>query len=266
MMIRRHENPVAFKAGVLALAVHAVLIAAMLISFSWKNTQPMSIAEVELWDALPVEEVVKSQPRPVPVIKEEPKVEPKKEPPKIEEPKPELKEEPKADIQLEKKQKDDELRKKQAELEKIKKQALLEEKLEKEKLNKEKQKEEALRKLQEELLADDTKAPKSAASAKTTQASAGEVDKYKAMIQAKIQRNVNKSLCGDGKPELSFDITLMPTGEVQGSPKLVKSSNMSACDDAVERAILQSQPLPLPADVNLRAQFRNIRLIFHPNE
>ncbi|HSI37774.1 MAG TPA: cell envelope integrity protein TolA [Methylotenera sp.] len=275
MMIRRHENPVAFKAGVLALAVHAVLIAAMLISFSWKNTQPMSIAEVELWNALPVEEVaVKSQPRPVPVIKEEPKVEPPKIEPK-EEPKPEVKEEPKADIQLEKKQKlekeqkEDELRKKQAELEKIKKQALLEEKLEKEKLSKEKQKEEALRKLQEELLADDTKAPKSATNAKTTQASAasaGEVDKYKAMIQAKIQRNVNKSLCGDGKPELVFEITVMPTGEVQGNPKLVKSSSIGACDDAVERAILQSQPLPLPADVNLRAQFRNITLKFHPNE
>lgn len=257
MMIRSHENPVAFKAAVLALAVHAVLIAAMLISFSWKNTQPMSIAEVELWDTLPVEVVVKPPPKPVPepVIKEEPKIEPKIEP------KPEVKEEPKADIQLEKKQKEDELRKKQAELEKIKKQALLEEKL-----IKEKNKQEALRKLQEELLADDTKAPKSAANVKTTQASAGEIDKYKAMIQSKIQRNVNKSLCGDGKPELVFEITLMPTGEVQGTPELVKSSSISACDDAVERAILQSQPLPLPADVNLRAQFRNITLKFYPNE
>jgi colicin import membrane protein len=267
MMIRRHENPVAFKAGVLALAVHAILIAAMLISFSWKSTQPMSIAEVELWDALPIEEVVVKplpKPLPEPLIKEEPKVEPKIEP------KPEIKDEPKADIELEKKLKEDEKHKKQAELDKIKKQALLEEKLEKEKLVKEKQKDEALRKLQEELLADDTKTAKPATAntkaSQTSSASAGEVDKYKAMIQAKIQRNVNKSLCGDGKPELSFDITLMPTGEVQGSPKLVKSSNMSACDDAVERAILQSQPLPLPADVNLRAQFRNIRLIFHPNE
>lgn len=266
MMIRRHENPVAFKAGALSLAVHVVLIAAMLISFSWKSTQPMSIAEVELWDTLPVEEVViKPPPKPVPepVIKEEPKPEPKVEP------KPEIKEEPKADIELEKKQKEDERLKKQAELEKIKKQALLEEKLEKEKVSKEKQKQEALRKLQEELLADDAKTDKSATNTKKAQASAasaGEVDKYKAMIQAKIQRNVNKSLCGDGKPELVFEITLMPTGDVQGSPKLIKSSSMSACDDAVERAILQSQPLPLPPDANLRAQFRNITLKFHPND
>lgn len=267
MMIRQHENPIAFKAGLLAFAVHAVLIAAMLISFSWKNTQPISIAEVELWDTLPVDEVaIKPPPKPVPepVVKEEPKVEPKIEP------KPDVKEEPKADIELEKKLKEDEKRKKQAELEKIKKQALLEEKLEKEKLSKEKQKHEALRKLQEELLADDTKTAKSAnANAKAAQAStasAGEVDKYKAMIQAKIQRNVNKSLCGDGKPELVFEITLMPTGDVLGNPKLIKSSTIGACDDAVERAILQSQPLPLPADANLRAQFRNITLKFHPNE
>ena len=104
------------------------------------------------------------------------------------------------------------------------------------------------------------------ASAASSAASAGEIDKYKALILAKIQRNVNKQLCGTGNPELVFTITLLPTGEVGGTPRLVKSSGLSACDDAVERAILQSQPLPLPPDAKLFSQFRDLRLKFHPNE
>jgi colicin import membrane protein len=270
-MIRQHENPVAFKAGMLSFGVHAVLIIAMLVSFSWHTPQPISIAEVELWENLPVAPTV-TPPKPVPpppVIK---KVEPPK-PIEKPEPEPEVKEEPKADIQLEKKRKEEERRKKEAELEKLKKQMLLEEKQEKQKALKEqkhkqleKEQQEALRKLQEDMLADDAKAPKASGAKSASAASPGEVDKYKAMIQAKIQRNVNKSLCGTGDPELIFDITLMPTGEVQGNPKLVKSSSMTACDDAVERAILQSQPLPLPADPDLRAEFRNLRLKFRPNE
>jgi colicin import membrane protein len=274
-MIRQHENSVAFKAGMLSFGVHAILIIAMLVSFSWHTPQPVSIAEVELWENLPVAPtVVPPKPLPEPVIKkEEPKPLPKPEP----EPEPKVKEEPKADIQLENKRKEEEKRKveekrkeeqkKQAELDKLKKQMLLEEKLEKQEALKEKQRQEALRKLQQDMLADDdAKAPKASTAKVSSAASAGEVDKYKAMIQAKIQRNVNKSLCGDGDPELIFDITVMPTGEVQGSPNLVKSSSMTACDDAVERAILQSQPLPLPTDAGLRAEFRNLRLKFRPNE
>jgi colicin import membrane protein len=277
-MIRQHENSVAFKAGMLSFGVHAILIIAMLVSFSWHTPQPVSIAEVELWENLPVAPtVVPPKPLPEPVVeKEVPKPPPKPEPEP--EPKPEIKEEPKADIQLEKKRQEvekrkEEEKKKAAELEKLKKQMLLEEKLEKQKLLKEqkqqqleKERQEALSKLQQEMLADDAKAPKASGAKSSSAASAGEVDKYKAMIQAKIQRNVNKSLCGDGNPELIFDITVMPTGEVQGSPNLIKSSSLTACDDAVERAILQSQPLPLPADPDLRAEFRNLRLKFRPNE
>ena len=70
----------------------------------------------------------------------------------------------------------------------------------------------------------------------------------KIKIEAKISGNVNKTLCGDGNPELKFDIGLLPTGQLSGNPKLVKSSGNSACDEAVERAIMASEPLPLPDD------------------
>jgi len=120
----------------------------------------------------------------------------------------------------------------------------------------------ALKKLQQESLSEDKVAGEQKASA----ASAGVVDEFKAKIQAKIRSNVNKTLCGNGNPELKFEIGLIPTGELSGSPKLIKSSGNAACDDAVERAIRVSEPLPLPQDASLFSQFRNLKLTFRPND
>ncbi len=52
-MIRRHENPLAVRAGVLSVLVHGILLTLLLMSFNWKTIQPASISEVELWDKLP---------------------------------------------------------------------------------------------------------------------------------------------------------------------------------------------------------------------
>ena len=94
----------------------------------------------------------------------------------------------------------------------------------------------------------------------------GEIDKYKVLIQRKIQQNVNKQLCGTTPIELQFEISLMPTGELIGNPKMLKSSGIAVCDESVERAIFQSQPLPVPTDTDLFAKFKNLKLNFHPNE
>jgi len=76
---------------------------------------------------------------------------------------------------------------------------------------------------------------------------------------------VNKTLCGDGNPELTFQISVLPTGELSGSPKLAKSSGNPTCDEAVERAIMASEPLPMPPDNAAKAEFRNLKLKFKPN-
>jgi len=94
----------------------------------------------------------------------------------------------------------------------------------------------------------------------------GEMDKYKVLIQRKIQQNVNKQLCGSAPVELQFEIGLMPTGELIGNPKMLKSSGIPVCDESVERAIFQSQPLPVPTDTDLFSKFKNLKLNFHPNE
>lgn len=267
-MLRQRENPDSFKAGVLSVTVHAILLGALLISFNWKTTHPVSVAEVELWDSLPAVSVPKPEPKVVePLVKEPPKpepvIEPKPEPQIKPEPKPEpeiaIKQEtPKKPIKKDppkeppkKPQQDDSLAKLQKQL--------MQEALDKP--NKPPV-DDALKKLQQESLSEEN----ALGEQKSSAAKAGVVDEFKAKIQAKIRNNVNKSLCGEGNPELKFDIALLPTGELGASPKLTKSSGNPTCDEAVERAIRVSEPLPLPADKTLFSQFRVLKLTFRPNK
>jgi len=266
-MIRAYEKEVSWKAGGLAIAVHLVLLGALLISFNWKAAHPViNVTEVELWDSLPNIQASKSKSyKPLePIVKEHVKEQPKLEPV--------VKEEAKVDIALEKKLKEleqkavkDKFKNNQVLEQKKQLAALQEEAREDEMLNQNKAKD-ALKKLQQEALADEKTAGDQQALSAKAAANAGVVDEFKNKIQAKIRGNVNKSLCGDGNPELKFDIGLLPTGELSGSPKLVKSSGSEACDEAVERAIMASQPLPLPSDTSLFSQFRNLKLKFRPND
>ena len=91
-------------------------------------------------------------------------------------------------------------------------------------------------------------------------------DDYKNRIESKIRQKVNQTLCGNGNPQLEFDITLLPTGELRGNPVLHKGSGIAACDKAVENAILQSDPLPVPPQPEVFSRFRDLHLKFHPNE
>ena len=278
-MIRKHENTDSWKAGFLAIAVHVLLLGAMLVSFNWKAAHPvLNITEVELWDKLPAAKPValpQPKPEPKPIVEDKP--EPKPEPILDKKPEPE---ESKVDIALENKKKALELKEK-AESEKLKLDKLELQKKEdltkklaeemredalKEAKAAEKQakldREKALEKIKQDSLNENTGTDTKAASA----ASASVIGEYTDKIKSKIRGNVNKTLCSDGNPELQFNVGLLPTGELSGSPKLVKSSGSTACDDAVERAIAASQPLPLPSDPAIYAKFRNLNLKFKPNE
>lgn len=272
-MIRQREKEVVWQAGAFTVLVHGLLLALLLMSFQWKTVKPMSIAEVELWDSIPTPQteaqVKPPEPEPPAPTPESPKVvEPVKP-----EPKPEPAPEPKADIQVKK------AIPKPEKVEKTKPEKVKQEKPKSEP-KPEKQDPEALKKLQQALLAEDAKVEKqevakpaaSPSGDKTAQkAQAGvtnptEMAKYVGLISSKIRQHVNRQLCGTDKAtKLTFVIALMPTGEVMGHPKLLKGSGLSACDDAVERAILESQPLPVPSSADLFSQFRDLKLEFSPN-
>lgn len=286
MMIRAYEKDVSWQAGIWAIGVHLLLLAALLLSFNWKATPPMlNVAEVELWDSLPQP----SPPLPVaPPVETSPPVEtpppavvkeaPPPPPEKVEAPAPKA---PEVDIALEKKRKELEQKKAAEQLKKelalaqkkqlaaLQAEARKEEMQNSDKLLKENKANETLKKLQQEALAEERAATEQAvASDKSAKSAAiaGVVDEYRSKIQAKIRGNVNKSLCATANPELKFDIALLPTGEMTGLPKLLKSSGNKACDEAVERAIMASQPLPVPTDGLAFSQFRNLKLTFRPND
>lgn len=273
-MIRQHEKDVVWQAGAFTALVHGLLLALFLVSFQWKTVQPMNVAQVELWDSVPSPKV---DPTPLPPP------EPAPETPKVvEPPKPEQKvapePEPKAEIQTKKTPATP------PKVEKPKPEPIKpreEKPKEPPKVDKTKTDPDALKKLQQALLAEDAQSQKhdtstpasSPAGSKTAQVAqagspnAGEVDKYKGLISNKIKQHVNKQLCGADKAiKVTFMIALMPTGEVMGRPKLIKESGMSSCDDAVERAILESQPLPVPTSADLFSQFRELNLVFRPND
>jgi colicin import membrane protein len=253
-MIRSRENPIAYKAGALSFLVHGVLLGLLMLSFNWKVVQPASIATVELWDTLPTKPVV-VQPPPKPVPPEPaPRVEMKPEP------KPEPLPEPKAEIQVKKEPPKPEKPKEAPKKPEVikppepKKPPAIDE--------------DALKKLQQAMLEEDVAKPQASNSPagppSVSAANKGEVDKYIAMINNKIRRNVNEQLCGTGKPELEFALSLAPTGDIIGSPRMLKGSGLAACDASVERAILLAQPLPVPPQADLFAQFRDLKLKFHP--
>lgn len=291
-MLRPHESTDSWKAGALAIAVHVFLLGAMLVSFNWKAAHPvLNVTEVELWDKLPSTKPVinePSKPEPKPIVEENPEPKPviKPEPKPIVEEKPKP-EEPKVDIEFEKKKeelKQKELKKieelKQKEL--IEKQKALDEQRKKDMLEKiqkiaredelrekkavEKKQSDALKKMQQDMLSEESATDNKQANAASAAASASVIGEYQDKIRSKIRGNVNKTLCGEGNPELRFTIGLLPTGDFSSAPKLTKSSGNSACDAAVERAIAASEPLPLPTDPAIYSKFRNLNLTFKPNE
>lgn len=96
------------------------------------------------------------------------------------------------------------------------------------------------------------------------EASARALASWTDKIRAKIRGNIILPPSIAGNPEAIFDVVLLPTGDVLGTPRLRRSSGDPRYDDAVLRAILKSSPLPRPDDPNVFT--RNLELRFRPQE
>ena len=267
------ENNDNLQANLFTLVIHLALFIFMIFSVNWQPKTPY-YAEVELWDAIP------TQIKPKPLIK---KTTPRVEKPQPSESKKIAEAKRDADIQLKKKKAAELEKKKAAELKKldqVKKKALEEEKLTElqkrllederiEEVQKKLLEQDDLERIQEELrnkdLAKETRIAIEGTEDLVAGSNSGELEKYKALIQQKIYQNVNKQLCGLDPVELTFEIVLMPTGDLIGNAKMIKSSKIESCDQAVERAILQAQPLPMPQDNRLFSQLKKLKLKFQPN-
>ena len=284
MKFLKLENNDELQANLFSFAIHLALFLVMIFSVGWQTKTPY-YGEVELWDSVPVQKKInKTQASPKKKTKQKQNTKAQKSA----EAKAKAKAQKEADIKLKKKkaaekraaEKKAKKLKKQKAIKELKKKVLKQEKidkLKKEMLEKEKVErlqqqiieQQKIEKMQAELRESELKQQKKPALEGEDEVkggvNTGELNKYKLLIQQKIQQNVNQQLCGLDYITLEFRISLMPTGELLGQPKMTKSSKIKSCDDAVERAIIQSQPLPLPKDSGLFSKLKNLELKFHPN-
>jgi colicin import membrane protein len=232
------REPALLRSFMLAAAMHAGLIALMVLGVHFQSHPPATV-EVELWDTSPpspqaeLKPVVKPEPPPPP-----PKVEPQKPVAKPDiavqkkpEPKPKAKPEPKRDRDFEKR---------------MREQLAMEQRAVA--VQDEQRRERELKDLIAKREAD-----------ARSRALAAWTDK----IRSKIRGNIILPRDIPGNPEAVFDVALLVTGEVL-SVKQTRSSGYPVYDEAVYRAILKSSPLPKPDNPALFE--RRLELRFHPRD
>ena len=260
----------------LAVAMHVLLLAFLWVGVSWQSSQPVAV-EAEVWD-MKTESAAPVAPPPQ-VVEPEPEREP--EPPaRVVEP-PVERPAPPPDINLEReKQRKEELRRQQEERELLEKKRRDDEKAkelaEKKKRDELKAKELAAKKEAEQKLKAEKLAKAKAEAAEKAkleklrkqelqrmmaQAGSGgtgtaqkstapRLDSgYLASITAKIKSTTTYAGSTDvpGNPKASFRVEQLPTGEII-SVKKIKGSGIQAFDDAVEKGIIKSSPLPKKKD------------------
>ncbi|HEX9571959.1 MAG TPA: TonB C-terminal domain-containing protein [Burkholderiales bacterium] len=228
------DEPDGVTPAVLSAMVHLVLLAVLIFGLRWQTRHPDTVA-VELWNELPASEP------PAPTIEPKPEV------------KPQLKLESKLeripatpDIAIEREKKPAKKKEKEEPplrfdtTQRIRQQLAEEQRA----LKQTRERQEALKQF---------------APAADSTIDAAYADK----IRSRIKPNIVLPPGIKGNPEAIFDVVQLPTGEVL-SARLRKSSGNKAYDEAVERAILKSSPLPRP---DRPEQFqRNLDLKFRPHE
>lgn len=258
------DEPRLGRAIALAFAVHLVLIAMLLIGVRWQSHSPAPMM-VELWRAQPAKPVTKPVPPPPP--KPAPKVEPAPPPPK---PTPEAKPEPrieKPDIAVKEPPKPKPPPPKPEAKPKPQPKPVA-----KPVPKSVPPKDDEYRKqLQQQLAAEQAAISAQRQDAELRQLLAAEAasDRSKALaswvdkIRVKIRGNIVLPPAIKGNPEAVFEIALLPTGEVLSVNKK-KSSGLAVLDDAINRAIRKSSPLPMPDDPKVFE--RRLEITYRPFE
>ncbi len=248
-------------AAILAVAVHLAFVVFLVFSVDWRNREPEPVS-VELYAPQPVAakapapEPPKPEPEPPKPQPEPPK--PAPEPPKPPPPKAEPPQPTKADIALKEKQ-EQQRKKEQAERERKEKERI---DAEKKKIEEKRLAEVRERQAREAEALRAQAAREQAAAARVADTAKSKAnEEYVRRIQAKIKGFVVVPPEIAGNPEAIFDVVQLPTGEIIDA-QLKKSSGNRAYDEAVQRAIIKSSPLPRPDSPDLFR--RSLTLKFRP--
>ena len=264
----------------LAAVVHILLVGALFFSVQWRSQAPTAVA-VEVWRSGPAPlpapiikpEPLPEPPPPPPPPKVEPKPEPKPLPPKVETPP------VKPDIAVkEEKKKKEEPKKPEPKPVEVKKEEPKNPDPKKEEPKPERRNfdddiQRELKRVQQEKVVHDQRARADAelrqlgqaqaelAARETASALQRGLASYMDRIRGKIKSNIVLPPGLKGNPEGIFDVTQLPTGEII-NVKISKSTGSRALDEAIERAIRKSDPLPLPDQPELFK--RELKLKYKP--
>lgn len=242
-----YREPYRLSAGLLALTVHALFFAVLVLGVRWQSHQAERFS-VELWESLPVQEpVVEPQTRatgapPQGAVSSREVAPPEETAPPSAKPA-----QQKADIELKDKKavKDS---KPQPSAKELRQQKLLEEQRMLEAYAEKRRAEEQAR-----------------VRAEVQRATAAEMGRYQDMIRSKIRHNIVMPPDVAAGISVEFKVVLLPDGSVLDAVRL-KSSGNPAYDEATERAIYKAQPLPIPTDPLLKQRFRELRLTIRPED
>ena len=221
------DEPGGAAPAALSLLVHGVLFAVLVFGLRWQSKHPDPVV-AELWSELPAIEPPEPKVEVKPQPKPEPRVEQKQPKPDIaveREKKAKKKEEPPLKFDMTQRNREQLAQEQQA-------------------LSRSREKQEALKQFASPALP------------------VGD-PRYIEKIRARIWSHIIPPSDLKGNPEAIFDVVQLPTGDVF-SARLRKPSGNKAYDDAVERAIWKSSPLPRPDRAD---QFmRELTLKFRPQE
>jgi colicin import membrane protein len=248
---------------ILAIAVQLGFLAVLVFSIQWQNRKPEPVT-AELYappvKAPVVEPTPPPPPPPVPVPQPAPQPTP---PPVVEKP-----DQRAADIALKAKQeverkKKDEAERQAREAKEAEDKRRLEEKRLAEARERQLRETTALRAQAEREAQSRAQAEAQVRAREAAEASARSKSQedWIRRIQAKVKGNVIVPSELAGNPEAIFEVVQLPTGEIIDTT-LRKSSGNRAYDDAVQRAILKSSPLPRPDRPDLFQ--RSLTLKFRP--
>ena len=237
----------------LAVVVHAVFLSLLVFGFEWQNHATPPPVQAELWTALPdLPTPPAPAPEPTAPVEAPPPVEvapakpdiaiekaPKIVPPVTKTPRP---------------QPPDKLAQREAELQKLDRSL----------------REKSARAQQEQAKSDQaeeqrlTQLLRDADAKQRSQADAARgnvLQGFRDRIQAKIKENTIVPSSVPSGITLVVRFVVLPDGSVlDGSLHVVQSSGSPTYDDAVQRAVIAAQPLPMPDDLAMRRQLRDLSL------
>ncbi|MDR3053823.1 MAG: TonB C-terminal domain-containing protein [Zoogloeaceae bacterium] len=223
----------------LSIGVHLLLVLALFLGVQWKTEH--AAVEVELWSDIPRPAISPPPPATQPKPTPKPEVTPEPAPMK------------KADIVVKDGKKKEE--KPKREIPPPPKQP------EKPNFN-EFFKQEDQRKQQTERANREAALREMAAAEQQAAAQKSAAATWVGKIKDKIRGNIVLPPGLQGNPEAVFEVRLLPDAGIVGQPRLLRSSGNPALDDAIERAILKSSPLPKPDDPSVFD--RNLEITYRP--